>query len=108
MASTRRSRDDDISNNPEQASNFALDWMIIELQSLQPEIFNPHLAFNQNLDVFLRNFRSKAEAAAAAPVHDPLKFGGGLPATQFMFWNIVGSLSSSTFPTLSQMGRSRN
>ena len=81
---------DDESNDPVQASDFALEWMITELQSLQPDNPNAHLTFNQNLDVFLKNFRSKADVAATAPIHDPLKFGGGLPATQVIFWNIMG------------------
>lgn len=80
----------DESSDPVQASDFALEWMITELLSLDSDNPNARLAFNQNLDIFLKNFRSKADTAATAPIHDPLKFGGGLPATQVIFWNIMG------------------
>ena len=82
--------DDDESNDPVQASDFALEWMITELLSLQPDNPNDQLTFNRNLDVFLQNFRSKSDVAATAPLHDPLRFGGGHSATQVMFWNILG------------------
>lgn len=82
--------DDDESNDPVQASDFALEWMITELLSLQPDNPDAQLTFNHHLDVFLQNFRSKSDAAATAPLHDALRFGGGLSATQVIFWNIMG------------------
>lgn len=87
----------DESSDPVQASDFALEWMITELLSLESENPNGRLAFSQNLDIFLKNFRSNADAAAAAPIHDPLKFGGGLPAIQVMFWNIMGKFFLAPF-----------
>lgn len=91
---------DDESTDPVQASDFALEWMITELLSLKADNPNAKLTFNQNLDVFLQNFRSKSDAAATAPIHDPLRFGGGFSATQVMFWNIMGESCPLRSPLL--------
>lgn len=83
-------KDADEANDPVQASDLSLEWMITELQKLEPE-FDPEKGFfNENVNVFLKNFRGKAEAACTAAIHDSLKFGGGFPASQVIFWNIMG------------------
>ena len=80
----------DESTDSVQASDFALEWMITEILNLKPKDPNAQLTFNQNLDLFLQSFRTKTDAAATAPIHNPLRFGGGLSAIQVMFWNTMG------------------
>ena len=82
--------DNDESNDPVQLSDLPLAWMIGELQNLETDDGVDNLAFNENVDVFLQNFRSKEDQALTAPIHDPLRFGGGLSWTQVIFWNIMG------------------
>ena len=101
MAGAGRSRDDDKSNNLVQASNVALDWQ--NSRAYSRKISTPNLLSAKISMSF------KAEAAVAAPIYDPLKFGGGLPTTQVIFWNIMSksfrfplphSCSDGSFPKL--------
>ena len=82
-------------DDPLQLSDLALKWMIDELDGL-PAI-HPHdkMYWNKHKDIFLENFKSKESMAVRAPMHDILKFGGGVSRTSTLMWHILGTLGSS-------------
>lgn len=80
----------DEADDPLQLSDIPLEWMISELQNLPSESPDDRIVFNENVDVFLKNYRSKSELAYRAPMHDPLKFNGGLAHHSVMMWKVMG------------------
>ena len=76
--------------DPVQLSDIPMAWMINSLEELGKEDPTNSLAFNPNKDIFLRNFGGKQKDAELAPLHDPLKFGGGLSWIHVLGWNLMG------------------
>ena len=77
-------------NDPVQLSDIALEWMITELQELPHKHPAEKLAFNEHVQIFLKNIHGKMTDACTARLHDTLKFGGGSPWYMVMFWNFLG------------------
>ncbi len=77
-------------DDPVQLSDIPMYWMIEELNRLGEDEPINALAFNRNRDVFTLNFSGKRRDAELAPLHDPLKFGGGVSWIQVIGWNIMG------------------
>ncbi len=82
--------ENDEANDPVQLSDIPLAWMITELEHIKSNDGASKIAFNENVDVFLKNFHGKEEQAYTAPIHDTLKFGGGCSWHNVIFWNIMG------------------
>ena len=82
----------DEANDPVQLSDITMNWMIEQLDQVGKDEPANALAFNRNKDVFTGNFSGKRRDAELAPVHDPLKFGGGESWIKVVGWSILGML----------------
>ena len=76
--------------DPLQLSDLALQWMISELEALPAKHAADQLLWNSHKNIFLENFRRKAPTAVQAPMHDILKYGGGVSRTATFMWRIMG------------------
>ena len=83
-------KDVDEADDPVQLSDIALEWMITELQQLPAEHPAERLAFNEHVDIFLKNIHRKKEEVYRARIHDVLRFGGGISILKVLFWNFLG------------------
>ena len=83
-------------DDPLQLSDLALEWMIRELDALPAKHPTDRIEWNDHHDIFLQNFSRKAATAVQAPIHDILKYGGGVSRISTFMWRIMGkSLSQS-------------
>lgn len=73
-----------------QLSDLALEWMISELDALPIKHPTDQISWNEHKDIFLKNYHLKVSRAVGAPVHDMLKFGGGVSWTSTFMWHILG------------------
>ncbi|KAL9607719.1 MAG: hypothetical protein Q9167_007390 [Letrouitia subvulpina] len=80
-------------DDPLQLSDIALEWMISELDALPAIQIADQIAWNEHKDIFLKNFHGKVKNAVQAPMHDILKFGGGVSRTSTFMWRIMGMYS---------------
>ena len=87
--------EEDEAKDPVQLSDIPFAWMIKALMKLKQEDPVNCLGFNSNVNVFLQNFDGKQQDAQLAPLHDPLKFGGGLSWTGVLGWRFMGMFSKS-------------
>ena len=92
--------ENDEAEDPVQLSDIALEWMITELENIESEDGSSKIALNENAGIFLKNFRGKQEQAYTAPIHDPLKFGGGCAWYSVILWNLMGRRSSRSCYTI--------
>lgn len=83
-------RDVDEADDPVQLSDIALEWMITELQQLPAKDPTERLAFNEHVDIFLKNIHGKMDQVYTARIHDVLKIRGGVSAFKVLFWNFLG------------------
>lgn len=79
----------DEADDPVQLSDIPFAWMISELREVAAKEPTNALVFNANVDVFMENFGGKVKDAQMAPLHDPLKFGGGLTWINVLGWNLL-------------------
>lgn len=78
-------------DDPLQLSDLALEWMIAELDKLPKEHPTDQIVWNTNKDTFLKNFhRQNPSAAIKAPVHDLLRYGGGVSWLSTFLWRLMG------------------
>lgn len=78
-------------DDPLQLSDLSLEWMISELDALPAKHPTDQIIWNNNKDVFLANFHRKVVTAVQAPMHDILKFGGGVSRMNTLLWHILGN-----------------
>ncbi|KAL8711251.1 MAG: hypothetical protein Q9220_004396 [cf. Caloplaca sp. 1 TL-2023] len=76
-------------DDPLQLSDLSLEWMISELDALPSKHPTDALLWNEHKDIFLRNFHRKVSSAVQAPMHDVLKYGGGVSRTATFMWHIL-------------------
>ncbi|KAI9725046.1 MAG: hypothetical protein M1812_000322 [Candelaria pacifica] len=76
-------------DDPVQLSDLSLEWMIRELQDLEPGHPTDKISWNKNLGEFLTNFNKKIEQAYQAPIHDPLEYGRGCSWIKVVFWRAM-------------------
>ena len=82
-------------DDPVQLSDMPFAWMITSLKDIEEKDHFNSLKFNENVDVFLKNFNEHHKNAERAPVHDPLKFGGGLSWSGVLGWRFMGMLPNT-------------
>ena len=80
-------------DDPVQLSDIPFRWMITQLQELNEREPENCVGFNDNLEVFVKNFDRKRKEAEEAPMHDPLSFGKGMSAISVIGWNMMGMIT---------------
>ena len=78
--------------DPLQLSDLALKWMIDELDALPMIHKHDQIIWNDHKKTFITNYNSKASTAEQAPMHDILKYGGGVSYVSTFMWHILGKL----------------
>lgn len=78
-------------DDPLQLSDLALEWMITELDALPAKHSTDQIIWNNHKDIFLTNFNRKVATAVQAPMHDILKYGGGVSRLSTFMWNVMGT-----------------
>ena len=78
-------------DDPLQLSDLAMEWMINELEELGKKHPSNQLVWNGHKDIFLNNFHHKVKNAVTAPMHDILKFGGGVSPVKTFMWRLMGT-----------------
>ena len=87
----------DEADDPLQLSDLALEWMISELDALPKKHPTDQIEWNEHKDIFLRNFHHKVEMAVKAPMHDILRYGGGVSRVSTFMWRIMGECYCSSY-----------
>lgn len=78
-------------DDPLQLSDLALEWMISELDALPAKHPTDQIEWNEHKDIFLTNFERKVSTAVQAPMHDILRYGGGVSRVSTFMWHIMGT-----------------
>ena len=89
---------EDEANDPIQLSDLALEWMIMELDALSAKHPTDQIVWNNHKDIFLKNFNQKVQDAVKAPMHDILKYGGGVSYFSTLCWHLLGQLKPKSLP----------
>ncbi|KAI4240994.1 MAG: hypothetical protein LQ352_007523 [Teloschistes flavicans] len=76
-------------DDPLQLSDLALEWMISELDALPAKHPTDQIEWNEHKDIFLTNFERKVSTAVQAPMHDILRYGGGVSRFSTFMWYIM-------------------
>ncbi|KAI4231097.1 MAG: hypothetical protein LQ349_005819, partial [Xanthoria aureola] len=76
-------------DDPLQLSDLSLEWMIKELDALPGIHPTDRIDWNEHKNIFLNNFDRKVSTAVQAPMHDLLKFGGGVSPVKTFLWHIL-------------------
>ncbi|CAF9931387.1 MAG: hypothetical protein HETSPECPRED_007855 [Heterodermia speciosa] len=76
-------------DDPLQLSDIALEWMISELDALPAKHPTDKLEWNDHRDIFLQNYNRKVATAVQAPMHDILRYGGGVSPVSTFLWRIM-------------------
>ena len=79
-------------DDPLQLSDIALEWMISELDALPAKHPTDKLEWNDHRDIFLQNYNRKVATAVQAPMHDILRYGGGVSPVSTFLWRIMGKI----------------
>ena len=77
-------------DDPLQLSDLALRWMIDELDALPLIHKHDQIIWNDHKDTFIKNYDRKVSTAEQAPMHDILKYGGGVSYISTFMWHILG------------------
>ena len=84
----------DEADDPLQLSDLALEWMIRELDTLPAKHPTDRIIWNDHKEIFLKIFSRKAATAVQAPMHDILKYDGGVSRMSTFMWHILGEFLS--------------
>ena len=79
-------------DDPLQLSDITLEWMISELDALPAKHPTDQIEWNEHRDIFLQNYNRKVATAVKAPIHDILKYGGGVSPASTFLWRIMGEI----------------
>ena len=79
-------------DDPLQLSDISLNWMISELDALPAKHPLDQIEWNDHKDTFEKNYTSKEATAVKAPIHDILKYGGGVSRMSTFLWRIMGEI----------------
>ena len=80
-------------DDPVQLSDFALEWMITELEKLgnrKGASPTETISWNYHRNIFKHNLYSKVREAVTAKKHDLLSLGGGGSFFKLVLWHIMG------------------
>ena len=79
-------------DDPLQLSDVTLRWMIDELDALPAKHEHDLIHWNKHKGMFIENYDKKKQDAIMAPIHDLLKYGGGVSYVKTFMWHILGML----------------
>ena len=77
-----------------QLSDFALKWMIDELDDLNTKLKTDTLRWNEQKADFVRRFVERRPKAIRARMHDTMTFGRGSSFGKALLWKLMGMLCS--------------